>query len=305
MSSSSVDNTPVSETGASLLPGILRELDSASEPQTAAKLRSRLMGPFKRPLPEIKELLKQAVADGKAVEFTPFNSPARSPRYWVKTHEQYARQVMIEKLEGCLLTASLVEAGTKSKLLNLSQAQRRKLLQQMVADKEIRQLPPYVGGRAKLYTSSEVSPRPYLERVVEKLSKNLKACGVSQEDIFAAMAKLASGPPQNTPSQPVTAAAKPPLADTIFERALETPGVAHGAPVRLRQLRQQFEFNATKEEFDAAVLVLFRAGRVDLHSHDRAAGLTDEERQAYVADGAGQYYVYMKLKLQEHDSANS
>lgn len=60
------------------------------------------------------------------------------------------------------------------------------------------------------------------------------------------------------------------------------------------QLRE--ELGATKAEFDAAVLALYRQRRVYLDEHDWPAGLTESARQQLVSDGPSKYYVVIGLR---------
>ncbi len=72
------------------------------------------------------------------------------------------------------------------------------------------------------------------------------------------------------------------------------PGADNGALVPARNLRRAAQLD--KRDFDGRVLDLARAGRLTLHRHDFATGLSTTERDELVCDGAGTFYVGMALR---------
>ena len=72
------------------------------------------------------------------------------------------------------------------------------------------------------------------------------------------------------------------------------PGAERGALVSARELRHAASLD--KPHFDRAVLDLARQGRLMLHRHDYASGLSAAERDELVTDDAGAFYVGMALR---------
>ena len=80
-------------------------------------------------------------------------------------------------------------------------------------------------------------------------------------------------------------------AEKIFA-AMNRVAFAPGTTVTFYRLRQQGELaDIPKPVFDRAALLLQKERRALLSIHDHAAALSPEEREGFVTDGLGKYYV--------------
>jgi hypothetical protein len=127
--------------------------------------------------------------------------------------------------------------------------------------------------------AAELSPEEVAAFLVEQLaalskpSAQIRAPGVS--DSVEARARGRS-----------MAVAHARVLNALCELERESP---RGALLSVRELRTRSGLD--KPSFDRAALALAGQGRVSLHAHDHAAGLTESERRALIEDERGVHYV--------------
>ena len=136
-----------------------------------------------------------------------------------------------------------------------------------------------------------------------KVVEQLIGAGVERNALMAAIGVwlVQGGLPlptsENAPSQPTS----PGIGDLdllMLMRQIE-PGAERGALVTAKKELLRRAANFDKLQFDQTVLGLARQGRLMLHRHDHASGLSPSERDELVTDGAGTYYVGMALRRVE------
>lgn len=276
---------------------------TAAEPLTASQLAKLLVAPHK--LSEIKlvPILEEFVAASRLHAFAPKTAKGK-PRYWDRDAGELGRSLIAAALDkkGAQSQADLRKAAKQ-----LTDAAFQAAFQTLTDSHALFEHPPLPKKKSTLFGSRPPSPEPYLRDLGLQLTKvvvQLTAAGVPGEELRRALVQLveATGVPFGAR---VTASASVSARDgelprrelgvdlVSLMRSIE-PAADNGALVAARELRRVAQLD--KPHFDRAVLDLARQGRVMLHRHDFAGGLSAAERDELVTDGAGTYYVGMALR---------
>lgn len=261
-------------------------LQTTTEPLTAKQLAQRLGGPLKFTERELTPLLQAGVAEGK-VFILPAATPRGAPRYACYDLPEFRRrQIVRAASSGIPQTAAQLKKSVKG----ISDAEFASLIAALLAEHVLYRHPPLSGRKQAAFACQPPQPEPYLAEwraPLTKLVTELISAGVDRQHLRQAFTRLLEDvgltvPPQLTPKT----AAVPDLLGLM--RHIE-PAADRGALVTFRELRRAAQLE--KHAFDAAVLDLARQGRLMLHRHDHPAGLSPQDRDQLVTDGAGNYYV--------------
>jgi len=141
------------------------------------------------------------------------------------------------------------------------------------------------GSKTKKVVNLE-HPEPYLSAEIERLFQDF-----GRQQLIGPMTALLSDKPVPETSSPSVPAGVEEVAAKMFE-AMNRIAFSPGTTVTFYRLRQQPELaDVPKEIFDKAALLLERERKALLSFHDHAAALPPEEREQFVTDGLGTYYV--------------
>jgi hypothetical protein len=181
-----MSTTTASVSPAELTEQVLQTLERAPQPLTFFQIQRSLPRPFQSHTDELRQCLREQVAQGRLHEFPPYRSKA--PRFWTRDPEQHARVVIVEALNEQAVTQRELLLKVQRRLQGLPEGRLRQLLAQMLLDGQVRKLPPRIGGRANLLSAREPQPGEYLAPVfatllgtLREVYKRLESEGVSRE----------------------------------------------------------------------------------------------------------------------------
>ena len=268
-----------------------------AEPVTARQLSGLLAGWFKIPELVLVPILDESVSNGSLHPF-PAATAKGKPRYWDRDFVEYG-QLQIEKTIQKKGPQPIAKLKTAAK--GLSDSQFKQAFQNLISSQRVREHPPMGKSKTLKYGTAPPAVEPYLKDVGKQLSKiveQLIGAGVDRGAITEAIGSWLSQSGLPLSGNRITSGVSPALAPVQLDllmlmRQIE-PGAERGALVASRELRRAA--NSDKADFDRAVLDLARQGRLMLHRHDHASGLSSSERDELVTDGAGTYYVGMALR---------
>jgi hypothetical protein len=231
--------------------------------------------PQKVPGAEVVKLLALGL---KAIPI--FNwGPAKSPVYWHRDPEKVAE----ERLASIAGAEPLVEAELLKRAMaiapKIGMATLRSAKTRLFQGKRFR----LEGPKGKKIVVDTQHPEPFLEMEISQLLQSfgraLPAARIRALVVEGAQAE----PPAENQVQDV--------AEKMFA-AMNRIAFSPGASVTFYRLRQQPELaHVPKAIFDRAALLLESERRALLSIHDHAAALPAEERERFVTDGLGAYYV--------------
>jgi hypothetical protein len=192
----------------------------------------------------------------------------------------------------------------KTAAKGLSETQFKQAFQTLLDAGRVREHPPIGNSRTSKYGSQPPECDPYLKDVTKSLGRivrQLIEAGVDRDSLLKTIWVRLDEMGLQLPSNASAPAAAAKLTETAIDlprlmRQIE-PGADRGALVTSRELRRAAGID--KLPFDQLVLELARQGRLMLHRHDFASGLSPAERDELVTDGAGAYYVGMVLRRME------
>lgn len=267
---------------------VVKALEQVPHPVTVKQLRDRLTGPYKLPTERLEKLLEEHSATGRIHRFAPLGRSKQS-RYWTQSLEGFARAETLHLIGRRPQTQAELLRKLKPKLAGYSEQQQKSVLAQMIKEKQIQLLPPFIGSRSTRYAMRAADPIDYLEDALAKLSKKL---GLSREDLVAAARLLPLAPAKTS------AAGQNDLSEKVLARMLQVKlAAAQGGLVPLPELWRSLQNEGwDKASFDRTVLNLAESYRVSLHRHNFPASLSQEERAELVADGLGNYYIGIALR---------
>jgi hypothetical protein len=206
--------------------------------------------------------------------------------YWRRGPEAEARQRLLslaasEVLDQASSTARAVGGQPKLSKTVVSHALKDLVQQQRLS---LIASPP---GSKKQVVNRE-HPEPYLVWEIGRLLQDF-----GREQLTGRVAALLSD--KDADARPAGASSAKPtvqeVAAAMFE-AVNRIAFSPGTTVTFYRLRQQPELaHIPKEIFDQAALLLEHERKALLSLHDHAAALPPEERQQFVTDGLGTYYV--------------
>ena len=279
---------------------------ATAEPMTAGQLTKLLVAPHKLSEAKMAPILDELVAASRLHPFPPKTAKGKL-RYWDRDAGELGRS---------LIAAVLDKKGAQSKTdlrkaaKQLTDAAFEVAFQHLIDARSLFEHPPLPKKKSTLFGNQPPSPEPYLRELGVQLAKvvaQLMAANVSGKELRRALVQLveATGVPfgaggtahdGGSPQTEHDGESPQPEAGTdlvSLMRRIE-PAADNGALVPARELRRVAKLD--KSHFDRAVLELARQGRLMLHRHDFAGGLSDSERDELVTDGAGTYYVGMALR---------
>jgi len=243
----------------------------------------------KVPGTHVQGLLADDLNSGKVFQWGDSNKPA----FWSRNPKIEARQRILKIAAERVLTPGRLSAeavGGKPKLnLNVVRAVQKEL----IGSGLLREVP--AAPRSTTERLINADHPEILEPEIARLTEALFAkYGVirSPERIRALLAADATQPTH----EPALARADDEeiirdAAEKIFA-AMNRVAFAPGTTVTFYRLRQQGELaDIPKPIFDRAALLLQKERRALLSIHDHAAALSPEEREGFVTDGLGKYYV--------------
>jgi hypothetical protein len=302
---------------------LIAALNRGDEPLALTKLGEQVPTPFKKAKNRFESILNELVAQGRLHQFSAFGR-TKGPRFWTRDANHFARELIVRMVaqKGPTRPNDLWKP-LSLRLKDWSKEQFGSLLLSLIQERRIRELPPLPGSKVKRLSVHPPSAREYLGKVFEKSVAKplrkiiglLREAGVSpaelREDANAiwreTLASLARLPHTERttdkqsrimPSLPEVNIAQA-LAEEFVLQGMTSlkPNAAQGAMVALPDLRKHLhDALPTKEAFDAAVLRLAEAGRVDLHFHSFPASLAEPEKAALVTDGKGNFYMGIVLR---------
>jgi hypothetical protein len=274
---------------------VLIAIRSTSEPMTASQISKLLVAPHKLSEAKLAPLLEDFVETSKLRAF-PSKTAKGKPRYWDRDSNEFGRQLIMGSLKK---KGAQSEADLRKASKQLPEAAFQSVFQSLIDSRTLIPHPPLPKARKILFSNSPPSPEPYLRDIGVQLTKivaPLIAAGVSQNELRQSLVQLVERAGVRFGAS--TGNAVPARQDTAADlvsliRSIE-PGADNGALVAARELRRAAKLD--KQQFDRAVLDLARQGRLMLHRHDFANGLSPDERDELVTDEAGTYYVGMALR---------
>jgi len=270
------------------------------EPVTAKQICGLLAVLFKITEPVLLPVLDESVANG-LLQAIPAGTARGKPRYWDRDLIEFGRlqiEATIRK-KGPQPIASLKTAAK-----GLAAAQFQSAFQSLIDERRVCVHPPVGKSKTLKYGVEPPAPEPYFKDVGKQLSKvveQLISAGVDRNSLFSVISVWLAQAGLTLPSNDVSPGPSISCGNADLEllmlmRQIE-PGAERGALVTARELRRAA--NSDKLHFDQTVLSLARQGRLMLHRHDHASGLSSSERDELVTDGAGTYYVGMALRRVE------
>jgi hypothetical protein len=275
---------------------LLKTLQQADGPLRINQIRDQLpVGRYKLDEKQIGQILDGLIAQRRVYRFKPYISKA--DRFWTRSHDDYARQTILRKLDEKPLTRADLLKCTKIELGDISEIRRGELLSALVREGAVQKWPMMLGGRSNYFSTRPPDPRFYIDRAFAKLSEKL---GVSRERLVEAAGGIVpeSAAAQSSAERPAPEPVVENLPQLILDRMLQIkPAVATGALLSLTELRAALKGDIRdKESFDRAVIELAEQNRAALHYHDFPASLSREKLDELVTDGRGNYFIGIALR---------
>ncbi|MCC7418780.1 MAG: hypothetical protein IT428_00725 [Planctomycetaceae bacterium] len=291
----------VAETG-SLVRKVLSQSD---QPLTVDQILSRLPAHLRVPAAELESHL---ATEG----FSEYPASRGKRTFLDRTPTELARVLIRNALQRGPQTKSEL-AGSVAKRKALEAFGRKaveRVLDQMVQERQIYKLTPFVAARTPLFSLERENPRDYvrhaMRKVSEKLGLPLAALMTSVRELSSEFEESGAPPPGDASAQAVgegapDVQAEPVRTDDLGERLLQgiveiNPRALYGDLVLIAELRQRFDFQVDKPTFDGELLKLAGRHRVALHGFDRAGSLSDAERDQLVVDAQGRHFNAVSLR---------
>lgn len=282
-------------------------LDRSPEPVPSTKVASELKS-VGLPAKQWPEFLQRQAEAGKLHRFSPLRGTAL--RYWTRDLAAYARHVCLAAFAKGPQSAANVEKAMAKPLKELSKAQRQEVLDRLVREKMVFELPKLGGSKTRRYSTSPPDPREYVaapaiafRKKLDEVVRLLAAFGIPREQIVGA-ALDACGMSDARPLRPIELQ---PIAPSPAIPASEFPSRFDAAFADLD--RQKGSHNLvslvdlrralacfTREQFDAGLRELRLAGRYGLSAAESVHGVRPEERAAGVEE-AGTLLLHVSKKL--------
>ncbi|MBS0201306.1 MAG: hypothetical protein JSS49_00295 [Planctomycetes bacterium] len=275
---------------------LLTLIRSTTEPVTAAQVAKLLTGPHKLSEARVAPILDEFVAQARLKPIPPKTAKGK-PRFWDRDSVELGRLLITATLEKKgAVSQSELRKGAKS----VSDADFLAAFQSLIESQKLFEHPPLPKKKSSAFGIQPPSPELYLRDLGIQLSQTvaqLVAAKVPAEQLRRALVQLVEATGVSFNANVSRAPAAPPepcVTDLVALIRRIEPGADNGALVASRDLRRAA--NLEKTQFDRAVLELASQGRLMLHRHDFASGLSEIERNELVTDGAGTYYVGMALR---------
>ncbi|MGC2660423.1 MAG: hypothetical protein WA324_20920 [Bryobacteraceae bacterium] len=207
--------------------------------------------------------------------------------YWHCGPEAEARQRLLSLAASEVLDQASSTARAAAGQPKLSKTVVGQALKDLVHQQRLSLVASPPGSKKKQVVNRE-HPEPYLVWEIGRLLQDF-----GREQLTSRVAALLSD--KDADARPAAAssakATVQEVAAAMFE-AVNRIAFSPGTTVTFYRLRQQPELaHIPKEIFDQAALLLEHERKALLSLHDHAAALPPEERQQFVTDGLGTYYV--------------
>lgn len=274
---------------------VYQAIQQTTEPVTAGQIAKLLVGRHKLSEAKVTPVLEAFVAAERLRTFPPKTAKGK-PRYWDRDLGVFARSLILETLNQ---KGPLKKTDVRKAAKLLTEDLFQSTFQALLDAQEVFEHPPLPKMKTALYGSRPPAPEPYLNDLGAQLGKvvaQLMSASVPRDELRRALVQLveATGISFGIGSTHHAAAAAQPNIDLVALMRRIEPGADNGALVAARELRRAAKID--KSLFDREVLSLAQLGRLMLHRHDFASGLSPAERDELVSDGAGTYYVGMALR---------
>jgi len=257
---------------------VLAAFERAPGPLTLAALKKALTKPFQAE-GSLCESVSGLTAEGRMHRWP---GTAKSEKYWVHEPGVFTRGKIIEALRPGPRSAT--EIGRKLKELGLSTKVVEAALKELAGSGQVYLHPPAKGSTLR-WALQPPPPQELLKKTLKAFraeSFALARRGFREDQLDDAARRLLGGTNVQEPSD-----------DGLGEMPRRLLGImrlaSSGSVIPLRELRR-LTFIA-KPEFDAAILALRDAGRINLHHHDHPASIAEDQRYDLVTDGQGHFYV--------------
>jgi len=242
---------------------LLKAIQESASPLKPAQLAKCVNSTPKLSGPHVKTLLADAFSAGHTFNW----GTDKSPLYWHREPATEARDRLLRiSAEESLTSAQLAARAAK--------------------------MPPKIGPAIL---------KPVLEGLIDdhRLCLVLKRVMHTEAYLSAEIARLLKLYGRERPASRIQALLSPePESQTVHEAAakifdaMNRIAFSPGTTVTFYRLRQQPELaHIPKAIFDEAALLLQHERKALLSLHDHAPALSEEERERFVTDGLGTYYV--------------
>jgi hypothetical protein len=252
------------ETKPSLLKAI-QEADAPLKPVQLGKSARKLTGPH------VTSLLAEDLAAGHIFNW----GSDKSPLYWNREREAEARNRLLNLASGEALTKAQLSAHVAKGPPKIGPAIVKLVLEGLLND-----------NRLCLATKRVFHTDAWLSAEIARLLKSF-----GRERPASRIQALLAPEPETSGQSPHPDETVQAVASKIFD-AMNRIAFSPGTTVTFYRLRQQPELaHIPKTIFDEAALLLQHEQKALLSLHDHAAALPAEERERFVTDGLGTYYV--------------
>ena len=256
-------------------------LEHSNAPVGIQKLQKELRASHGWRPEELKGIIAEGISHGLIFEWPAYR---RSARYWHCDDKRYVRDRIIEIASKAALPKRDLALRAAKAAHNYGAKKAEAQIQHLVKEGAVKKTQALVGGGSLFYESG--SPWALLETSARTLVEKFRQLGVEESDVAKVFAPT---PTIATPMQPT--AAKPELSQSIYEALQQM----ERGPVTVYRLRAAVP-QASKKDFDQAVLALAEQQRVYLSRHDHGWALPEDERERLVHDGGTNLYVAVTLR---------
>jgi hypothetical protein len=254
-------------------PSLLKAIQEAASPLKPPQLAKCAQSSPKLTGPSVNALLAEDVAAGHVYNW----GSDKSPLYWHPEPAAEARDRLLKVAREERLTKAQLAARAVKGPPKIGPAIVKPLLEALLNDHRLCLVP-----KTKRVTHTEA----YLETEIAHL---LKSHG--RERPTSRIQALLAPEPETSPEPSRPNDTVQEVAAKIFD-AMNRIAFSPGTTVTFYRLRQQPELaHIPKAIFDEAALLLQHERKALLSLHDHAPALAAEERERFVTDGLGTYYV--------------
>jgi hypothetical protein len=298
-----VSNSAAAPDQAAVEEVILRALSLQPQPMTISRLRATVPVPF-RGKPATFQACLEPLVESRRVWLHPSGTSA-PPLVWDRSPDALAETVICASVTKEPLSVADIEKKTHKKLKGMSPAERRAVVDRLIAEGRLFRWPRKPRVRTDKLGLHPPEPQSYLEPALAAFNKAIVQVATafaevgidpSQTHAAALAAVQAQDWAQDVRTPQSTAQVAVPLDDQALvtllgERmAMIDPRSRHGAPVLVGDLRPALDFLfPVAADFDAALVRLERAGRVTLLRYDPALAAVPLEPSSLVSDGHATY----------------
>jgi len=268
---------------------ILKAIAAAPEPVSVKDLGTLPELGRKVPAKHVQALLADDVNCAKLFQW----GDTKQPAFWHRDPRIEARERILEIAATRVLTpgALSTKAGEPKPKLNLNLV--REVQKELIGSALLREAPAAPRSKTTRLINAKHPEvlEPEIVGLIEALLAKYRLMR-PPERIRALLAMEAAQPTHApAPARTDDEESVRDAAEKIFA-AMNRIALAPGTTVTFYRLRQQAELaDIPKHIFDRAALLLQKERRALLAVHDHAAALSAEEREGFVTDGLGKYYV--------------